>query len=172
MKPKICIVSSSALPIPAVKGGAVESLVNLLCEDNEIEKKLDITVITIANESAILEQGRYRSTHFINFPSNGKGLTAFFWRKLHGLVRHVLGHAEDTVYPYERKVFKFLRRNYQDYNLIVSEAGSNNIIERLADRYGNSCFCLHLHGPLQADKHTEKAYKYVIAVSIFIKRKY
>ncbi len=46
MKPKICIVSSSALPIPAVKGGAVESLVNLLCEDNEIEKKLDITVIT------------------------------------------------------------------------------------------------------------------------------
>ena len=39
---KIAIICSSGLPVPAVKGGAIETLVEIICKENEVYKKLDI----------------------------------------------------------------------------------------------------------------------------------
>ena len=43
---KICIIPPQKLPVPAVRGGAVEGLLDLLINENEIENKMDITIIS------------------------------------------------------------------------------------------------------------------------------
>ena len=35
---KIAIICSSGLPVPAVKGGAIETLVEIICKENEVYK--------------------------------------------------------------------------------------------------------------------------------------
>ena len=49
---KICIITQGMLPVPAVKGGAVETLVEYILNCNEVGKKLDITVLSVEDEEA------------------------------------------------------------------------------------------------------------------------
>ena len=49
---KICFITQCALPIPTVKGGAVETLVEYLLDENEIDKNLKFTVYSIADKEA------------------------------------------------------------------------------------------------------------------------
>ena len=42
---KVLIVSPSMLPVPAVKGGAVEALIESLIKQNEQYKKIELTVV-------------------------------------------------------------------------------------------------------------------------------
>lgn len=61
---KIAILSPYELPVPAVKGGAVESLVELFARNNEKEK-IDLTIISRRDVQAISAAKGFESTHFI-----------------------------------------------------------------------------------------------------------
>ena len=60
----LCIVSAGTLPIPAVEGGAVESLVDYIINQNEVENKIRVTVISIYNEAAVKVAGSYENCRF------------------------------------------------------------------------------------------------------------
>lgn len=62
---KIAIISSGYFPVPAVKGGAVETLIQNLIDENEIQKKLDLTVFTTFDELAFRESEKYLNCKFI-----------------------------------------------------------------------------------------------------------
>lgn len=49
---KILMIPSRMLPIPPVKGGAVQNLINFYIEWNEKEKNNDLIVTSIYNEDA------------------------------------------------------------------------------------------------------------------------
>lgn len=49
---KIAVVTSGLLPVPSVKGGAIETLVDSLVEENEKNGKIDITIYSIYDKSA------------------------------------------------------------------------------------------------------------------------
>lgn len=49
---KLLFISSGALPLPPVKGGAVEHLVDMFLKENEKSHSYDITVVSIFNEEA------------------------------------------------------------------------------------------------------------------------
>ena len=67
---KIAIICSSGLPVPAVKGGAIETLVEIICKENEVYKKLDIDVYSIYDEEAIVESKKYEKSNFIYLCKN------------------------------------------------------------------------------------------------------
>lgn len=52
---KIAIISSGYFPVPPVKGGAVESLVNMLVEENEKRKEIELEVYSIYDKDAKAE---------------------------------------------------------------------------------------------------------------------
>ncbi|GHT33586.1 glycosyl transferase family 1 [Bacteroidia bacterium] len=62
---KIAIVTNGTLPIPAVKGGAVETLLNSFIDENENTNDFDLTVFSIADENISPLKNTYRNTHFI-----------------------------------------------------------------------------------------------------------
>lgn len=62
---KVLIVGSSKLPIPAVKGGAVPNLIEEIIQQNEIEKKINLSCISLFDEKAVGESKKYKNTEFI-----------------------------------------------------------------------------------------------------------
>lgn len=63
MKKKLAIVTPGFLPVPAIKGGAVEALVTEIVEQNETFKKYDIDLYTIYDEN--LQKYDYKYTKII-----------------------------------------------------------------------------------------------------------
>lgn len=51
----ILIITSSNLPMPPVKGGAVQNLIYFYLLNNEINHKFNFTVTSIYNEKALIE---------------------------------------------------------------------------------------------------------------------
>ena len=66
----ICLFSPGILPIPAVKGGAIETLLELLIEHNEIEKKVRFLVVSVHDEEAEARSQKYKQTDFIYIKRN------------------------------------------------------------------------------------------------------
>jgi spore coat protein SA len=60
---KIAFISAGVLPIPAIHGGAVETLVENIINKNEEEKKLDITIFSIVFDRNLLRQYNYKYTN-------------------------------------------------------------------------------------------------------------
>ncbi|WP_157833270.1 glycosyltransferase family 4 protein [Selenomonas ruminantium] len=65
MKNKIVVLGQRGEPIPAVNGGAVSTLMQLLIEENEKEGFLDLIVISSYNYEAKIKSSKYKRTKFI-----------------------------------------------------------------------------------------------------------
>ena len=52
---KICIVTAGLLPVPDVRGGAIERLMTMIADVNEKEHRLEITIVTQFNKKAVDE---------------------------------------------------------------------------------------------------------------------
>ena len=64
-KINIAIVAPNILPIPAVKGGAIETLMENLIKQNEIFNEIDLTIYTIFDSEAKKKSLQYKNTDFI-----------------------------------------------------------------------------------------------------------
>lgn len=53
---KICLVVGNTLPVPAVMGGAVEELITMLLDQNEIEQKAEFIIFSRENKKAERKQ--------------------------------------------------------------------------------------------------------------------
>ena len=73
---KALIVTPCGLPIPAVKGGAVLTLLESIIKINEIEKKAELTVVGVYDEEAITASEQYPGTRFV-FIRYGKPVLFF-----------------------------------------------------------------------------------------------
>lgn len=62
---KIAIVTSGFLPVPAVKGGATEELVDALIEENEVENKVHFVVFSVYDQDAYLASKKNVESTFI-----------------------------------------------------------------------------------------------------------
>ena len=67
---KICIILPKGLPVPAVLGGAIESLMTDIANINELEKKLDITIVSTLNNDAYELSKKFKHTKFIYIDIN------------------------------------------------------------------------------------------------------
>ena len=79
--PKIALVMSEGLPVPAVRGGAVENLVQVLLDENEKTPAFAFTVFSVADAIAEERSRAYAHARFFFFPKGGKPL--FRWVAKH-----------------------------------------------------------------------------------------
>jgi len=67
---KIAFVLPADLPVPAIKGGAIETLVEDFILENEIKKKFEIVVFSVYNQQAKKLSIDYKYTKFVYFKFN------------------------------------------------------------------------------------------------------
>ena len=74
MRKKIAIICPAELPVPSVKGGAVETLIDHFLDENEKrgEQALEIIVYSVYDINAELESKKYKNVKFKYFKINEK----------------------------------------------------------------------------------------------------
>ncbi len=140
---KICIACVSGLPIPPVRGGAVEALVQQIVEENEKNPHYQIVVLTIEDEKAKKLSKGYKYTQYVRFRPN-----LLFNRILFRVakIKKQFGKKQAYYVSSEKiKSAKYLMKNHGIFDLIIDEGGIEEFV------YGNDIIpfkkrVLHMHG--------------------------
>ena len=80
MNLRLAIISPGFVPVPAVKGGAIEQLIEYFIDGNELEHKYDIDLYTVNDK--LLDNKKYKYTNLIKIDNKQKKLT---WHFIYGI---------------------------------------------------------------------------------------
>lgn len=171
-KKSILVVSGGSLPLPPVKGGAIECLVDYLFTVNESCAKYKFYAAGIYDKEAVKEASKYKNTEFIFIRQNN------FIKRMLLFMSHLdykLKHKSIRLdyQDYAKKVLKHIKKNRIDVDCVVIENNVNffNIFTSL----GCPVF-FHLHNDILNSKvdYAEKIVdgsKGIITVTNFIAEK-
>ena len=113
----IAILTSGILPVPAVKGGAVENLIDFYLEYNEQHELHDITVYSIAHPSTKNHpalKSKANHYHYIEVQSR--------WAKINKIFYHWTHHDEYYHYTIEYLLHQAIKHiKKQNYDIIILE---------------------------------------------------
>ena len=117
---KIAIISYGGLPLPPVKGGAVENLIHTFVENNEAQKQAELTVFSVYDEQACEEARKYKNTKFIyvSHRKRADAITGFTNR----VFRRLGFGAASQVHPFLIDVVSKLREGNFDCVLVENRA--------------------------------------------------
>ena len=82
----VCIIIPRGLPVPAVKGGAIETLMGMLADENEEKEKLKLTIISTYDENAKELSVKYKNTKFIYIRKNLSYLLLSITNKIRNVI--------------------------------------------------------------------------------------
>ena len=160
---KIALVLPEVYPVPAVLGGAVEELVTILIEQNEIEQKAEFLVFSMANEKAEEKAKEYKHTKIVYIQR-----TSFGDRLINRMLRYtnpfVKGRTLIDI-AYYRRVFQYLKDHPVD--AIVAEGGLYHEMRRFAEEFGKEKVYLHIHHHLLCEPYIDHLYGGIIGISEF-----
>ena len=171
---KVLLITPQALPIPAIKGGAVETLVTHLIDENENHNDVKFFIISVFDEDAA--QYRYKNTEIFYIQNRRFDFLCYkfisFFRKIvfNKFTKLILskskyGFRELTFFAYQ--CTRIAKRINPD--IIVSE--SYDQIHRLwplVKKFGNENFYYHLHYVKDANADARKMFPNTIAISNFV----
>ena len=69
---RICLIAPGLLPVPATQGGAIETLMTSIVNQNELYKELDLTVVTTFDDESKRLAKSLHYTKFVLIPSTNK----------------------------------------------------------------------------------------------------
>lgn len=169
---RLCIISSGILPIPDVKGGAVERLMTMIAEENECQKLIDLTILTCSDDQAIELQNEYKYTKFKNFEKTTNSLILKIGEKLRWHLLRKVDYDFNIYDKYIHSVNKYLVDHGGEFDLIINEGAKHDAFRPIAKKWGKEKLCEHLHFKCNANPIYEQIYGSVVAVSNFILNKY
>jgi glycosyltransferase involved in cell wall biosynthesis len=144
-KKKVLIVTPCILPVPSVRGGAVEKLITDIIDENERREALEITLITIDDES--IREIKYRHTRIILVKQGA--VNKLIERVTDKLQRMM--HVRSAVRLFDRNIIKTLKSQIPDlsvFDVIVAEnmAGLAEKLVCEAGKIGSRArICFHVH---------------------------
>lgn len=156
---RVCLILPKGLPVPNVKGGAIESLVTDLINQNEREKKLDITVYSIYDEKASLESKKYKVSKCKHIKNNFKYKLKALWVRFFNLFGNNLN-------TYNEVILDDIKKEKFDY--IMVEDGAFFSFESYLKYYKKGQMILHFHHNGVSDRRTDNTFSTFIGVSDFV----
>lgn len=167
---KVCIFTSMIYPVPAVKGGAVEGLVELLIRMNEKYKEIDLTVVSLYDEIAEKKSKKYKNTKFIYVKKSllDKVLSKKIFIYLNKASMKFLGDSVINM-PFVRKLYHLLNEDYDKY--ILEGGGDCYNFGYLHKKIHPQKLYVHFHGEVIGDKAIASWFGKYLTVSNYIARK-
>lgn len=165
---KICLIAGNTLPVPAVKGGAVEELLTLLLEQNEREQKAELVIFSMADQEAEEAAKKYKHSKIIYIPADT------VLDKVNNRIRRYFtkpsepGALLDS--GYFRKIYKLLCQ--MEFDVIVGEGGLYHEYRQFAKKFGADRVYLHIHHHIEVEDAYDAIFGNVIAVSEFAKKEW
>lgn len=164
---KICVIPAGYKPIPPVNGGAVETIIQNMIELNEKYTKLNMTVLSVENKTAIKQSTIYKNTKYVYFKNNPKADKVYYWiiyktfkKFLNIILPDYLVKKQMIKYAYEKK---------DEYDWFLFEGGEIDCLKYYSKILDPEKILYHSHGTISNKKHLETSFQYYIAVSNYVK---
>lgn len=163
---KILIVSSGYLPIPSIRGGAVETLIEHIISKNEINKDFEIDLFVVNDGKSFVNNNSFVNYYYINNVSFVYKIKRAFFAIINKLPNVYIGNA------YINSVCSKIKRLDKQYDVCIIENNPLYILK--LKKYLNSKFYLHLHNDylnVNSKKNiiVKSLYDKIITVSNFLK---
>lgn len=150
---KLAIISPGFMPVPAVKGGAVEQIITCILEENEKDHKFNIDVYTL--DDSRLSDYSYKYTKLIKIKNKQKNLFFKVYFGLKNRICKLLG-GKNWYYLMDKSMAKMYKSNYYDVVLFENNMNSfHYILPKLTTekRY------FHLHNDFNNDDKAKSLFK-------------
>ena len=166
-KPRILLVPPPELPVPAVQGGAVETLVTHLIRENERRGCLDLLCASIPDPAAAEQAKALRHTRML-YVARPRGARRY-WPL--AFIERCFGIAAPYD-PWYQKVQLSLALELPPPDLIVAEGGNLTQCSAISRMFGRGRCLAHLHGQTACSHTMDDIYGGVLALSEFIRDDY
>ncbi len=136
---KIAIITGGILPIPAVKGGAIETLLQYYIDYNEKQKQFYLDIYSIFDDEAFKKGKSYKFSKFY-YIRISKFLNKFVFNFFRIIGK--LGYSDPNFrYLYIKKICNILKN--KDYDLILIESDNHFVLP--IKKVNDSKLVLYLH---------------------------
>ena len=166
-RPRVLLVPPPDLPVPAVQGGAVETLLTHLIRENEREGQLDLLCASVPDEAARRAAEGLKHTKMLYIPRPHGHRR--YWPMV--FVERCLGIAAPYD-PWYQKVQLSLALEPPGPDLIVAEGGNLTQCSAISRMFGRKRCLAHLHGQTTCSPVMDTIYGGILALSEFIREDY
>ena len=161
----ICFIAPYNYSIPAIQGGAIETLVQHLIEENEKEKKFKFIVLSTYSKEAEEVAKKYKYTKYIYFKKK-KYIDKIFYF-LFRLFKKIF-HAYLPMSFRFKQIIKFLKNNREKIDYIIFEDGMSEMLVLVAKVFPKEKIFSHIHWDGNPDKKVDNSFGTLVPVSDYI----
>ena len=166
-RPKVLLIPPPELPVPAVQGVAVETLLTHLIRENERQGRLELLCASIPNPDAAKQAEQFRHTKML-YVARPKGHRRY-WPMV--FIERCFGVAAPYD-PWYQKVQLALALELPPPDLIVAEGVNLTQCSAISRMFGRKRCLAHLHGQTTCTPVMDDIYGGVLALSEFIREDY
>lgn len=165
MKKTVFLIPPPGLPVPAVQGGAVETLLTHLIEENEKQGQLNLVCACLPDEAAKAISDSYRHTRVLHLPRPARTPDL----RLRSALGRWMGKPlpQDTWYLAVQKAVAEIKPD-----VIIGEGGNLTELGAVSRMAGKDKCLAHLHGHTIGSPIMDGIYGGVLALSEFIRDAY
>lgn len=165
---KICIVTAGTLPVPSIKGGAIEQLVQLLIDRNEQLHLFDFVVLTVRDGNNCTT---YKNTKFVTFKPNPLlDKSVLFIRRC---IRRLFKTDCWLLNRYNQMVYTYLNNNGRQFKYIVNEGCVDfEVFGKISYDIGRERIVFHMHSETHSSPLVEQVYGNAFAISKFVEKEF
>ena len=160
---RIAILCPSTKPVPATKGGAVETIIDGLIRQNEKTPKFRFTVFSEYDEKAKEQSDFFKYTNFVYVKTNLKleKLYYVFYR----FVKKIFNIALPDNLARYHMVKDF---NANDFDWILYQAGEIFSLKFYKDKLPKEKMLVHAHGMITPIPEVDQYFSYYLSISKFV----
>ena len=164
----IGIIMGGVMPVPAVCGGAIETLITSVVKRYSKEDVLKLTVFSVYHKEAVKAAEKYPEVRFVWTHTNT------FWN----LAKHAVFMA---VRALSGRTIRTLQRHYNEiapvitnekFDLLIVEGGDEQAVIDIAKGYKREQLVFHAHIHFIPSEKTADGFGHMIGVSDFVTREY
>ena len=164
----IGIIMGGVMPVPAVCGGAIETLITSIVKKYSKKDGFRLTIFSVYHKEAVEAAKKYPDVRFVWTHTNT------FWN----LAKHAVFL---TVRELTGKTIRVLQRHYNEiapviqkekFDLLIVEGGDEQAVIDIAKGYRREQLVFHAHVHFIPKEKTVKGYGHMIGVSEFVVREY
>lgn len=158
---KIYLISAGVLPVPNVSGGAIETILTNIINQNEIDGLLDLTIVSVYNKEAYSLSKQYKNTKFVFIKKKTISyILCYILNKIKGKILKI------QISTYLNKVLSKIKNKGIDY--LIVEGGQYEAYKHYLKYFDRSQMVLHLHHHFFANETLNEIFGSVITVSDFV----
>lgn len=164
----IGIIMGGVIPVPAVCGGAIETLITSIVKKYSKEDGFCLTIFSVYHKEAVEAAKKYPDVRFVWTHTNT------FWN----LSKHAVFLA---VRELTGKAIRVLQRHYNEiapviqnekFDLLIVEGGDEQAVIDIAKGYKREQLVFHAHVHFIPKEEVVKGYGHMIGVSEFVVKEY